>query len=690
MKQRLNINKSLILFLAVTVLIVFIFYFRTAFYEVKAFDELVPFKETLLPVCFSFSEVFELISLLGLKQHFEAMNTLYSNIVSLRCNPFGNLLQMLIQVLFKKNPVNYHLYSLSLHLINTALVFLIIRRACVIASPSARNDNIGLFLTSLLTLLWSLHPVNIESVLLLTNANILLSYTFTFLTIFIYLTTYIKNPSFIKALVLFFTFSFALFTTEFHFVLPLILIAYTATLNIKKSVLKLSIPLIAASILFALLFLCSNIGINLIIQSSIELTLERIFWLSPQILFHFTKIIFLPINLSIDQTMLVKLGKSIFDSYSIFCIGFIVLILLFSLRSFLLTKKGFPFFFVTFFLYLLSLFPFSQIPAPLYNLASERYLYFPSFILIFGLAHFLFHLVSKSHGRDVARYSSTFVVACLLFSFATRAYFRTLDWKDSISLYSSAIKTSNDPLHKAFRYKGLTPQEKIFAKHPEKEVSSEHRQLAINHLQEAISSLKKEKKLYQATVPNIVKHYGLDPASRLLRARYYLIHTDLAVTGDHKKALQSLKPYVKDLSLLDSTTLQFYGSELLINNELDEVEKVLRYANEKYPHSLRIILPLSDVIQTKYGDLEEVKKLFLEAFKYFPYDTFTLFILPKIYELTMEQEKYALYSYIYGLRHHSIKDLQNAYNTYLVLNKKDKAEKAKQRIIELAKHLNIN
>src|SRR3990167_7177592 len=119
---------TLIIFLSLTITLTTLFYFHTLFYPVKAFDEITPFKETFLPVCFSFTEILELISRLGLKHHFEASNTLYSNIVSFRCNPFGNLVQLLVQLAFQKQLLIYRSYSLTLHVLNTILVFFILNK----------------------------------------------------------------------------------------------------------------------------------------------------------------------------------------------------------------------------------------------------------------------------------------------------------------------------------------------------------------------------------------------------------------------------------------------------------------------------------------------------------------------------------------------------------------------------------
>jgi len=377
-----------ILFLLATLLIVFIFYFPTIFYGVKLFDEITPIAELYLPICFSFTEMFELISKLGLHQHFEATNTFYSNIVSLRCNPFGNLIQMFIQCLFKNNPANYHMYSLMLHLINTAFIFLILKDIAGLFHPNSNLNKMLLFLTSVLTLLWALHPGNIESVLLLTNANIVLSYTFSFSVLYFYINKLAQGNegsilSFPSNVVLFLLFLGALFTAEFHFMLPVVILSYSLAYgnNLLKS-LKITSPLFIAAILFVLFFSISNTGINLKSQGSFQLIIERILWLAPQIYFHFFKLILFPLKLSIDQPLLVNLGKSLLDPYSLFCILFLLVILALSLISLLRSKKTFPFIYVIFIPAIISLSPFSQIFAPLYNMASERYLYLYLFIYI--------------------------------------------------------------------------------------------------------------------------------------------------------------------------------------------------------------------------------------------------------------------------------------------------------------------
>ncbi len=685
--------KKTIIFFSVVMLTVLFFFYPTIFYPVKLFDEIIPFKETYLPTCFSLSEMLELISLLGLRQHFEATNTLYSNIVSLRCNPFGNLLQLFIQLIFKKKPLYFHTYSLVLHLINSGIVFLLINKVSSCFAPKITSTK-RLFIVSLLTLLWSLNPTNIESVLLLTNANIVLSYTLCFIATYIFLLPTLNKLTICKtsithSLIIFLLFLGAQFTAEFHFMLPIILMTYLiafnmgfnhksdSTFNQFKKSLMCAIPLIVAMVIFVLFFTLSNTGINVSKHQEISLILERVFWLSPQVLFHFIKLFFLPIKLSVDQSLMVVLGKSLLSPHAIFCFSLILLCVLLSFVSLFRADKRFPFFFMIFFLTLLALMPFSQIPAPLYNLASERYLYFPSFIFIFGLSHLIFHLLNKESNKAFFIFASFLTLITITYS--TRAHLRTLDWKDSFSLYYSSIKTTNNPLIKAFRYKGLTPQNKIHVHYPEEVVDKKYILLATKNLKIAIKTLKIEKEKYQSSTPLIVKSYGLDPDSLLAKAGYYLAQTDFKLNNDYKMALKLITPYTNDLSKLDCAALSFYAAILYFNGMENESESVFRKALELLPYSTKIIFPLCDLIQVKYNDLNEIERLSLKAFNYFPYDSFTLLAMTKMYQFKGNLERYAFFSYIYGLRHHEANALLDSEKAYLYLNKIDMAEKAKER-----------
>lgn len=680
-------NLIQVLFLSSVLILIFIFFFQTLYYPPKAFDEIVIFKENFLPSCNSFSEMFELISLLGLKQYFEATNFLYSNIVSFRCNPLGNLIQLTMQVLFKKNPFNFHLFSLILHIINSTVLFFIILKSSKLFYKDS-NNYLTLTTSSILTLLWALHPVNIESVLLLSNAITLLSYSFTFISILIFLNN--NSPSPVKSLALFSFYLFGLFIAEFHFFMPVILTTYTFvklayfndesityTKCLKISLLK-SLPIILAMLVFIISFTLSKTGSNLSTQNDTILVLERIFWLAPQTLFHFIKLFFLPISLSVDQSLLVNLGKSILDPYAVCCFLFISIFGFFSAQSILKIKKSFPFFLISFSFFIFSLIPFSQIIAPIYNLASERYLYFPSFIFIFGISHFIFKLFSENKKQKLI----LLILISITILYSARGYIRTLDWKDSQTLYLSSISSAKNHILIAQRYYGLYPQSSILKESPENDTPSIYKQRSVEELLKSTEIYKSETDRYQNSIPRIIKNYGLDPETLLIKSICLLTQIKFASSDikDYKMALDSISPYTKDLTRLDSATIAFYASILYFNGLGEDAEKILKKGLELYPFSTRLVFPLCDLILIKYGDINQIESLTLNAFKYYPYDILTLFAMTKLYELKGDLKNYAHYSYIFGLRIKSIEHLKSAYNAYIKLNDIKKAEEVEEKI----------
>ena len=684
------------IFCILSVSFVLLFYHHTLFYPVKAFDEITPFKELHMPVCYSISEIFELISLLGLNHHFEASNTLYSNIISIRSNPVGDFLVLLTQLICRKNPFKYHLYSLILHLLNTALIFLLINK---ISIDFNKANNISAFarlgIVSLFSILWATHPVNIESVLLLTNYNSILCNTISIIILYIYINHINKNQkmSFIQSLLLSAVYLIALFSAEYLFMLPIIIFSYFLAINLYHNhnaqiikTIKLISPLLFGVFIFVILFLSSKTKINLTTRT-LTIALERIFWISPQIFFHFLKLFLFPVKLSVDQTFFVKLDKELFGFYSIFCVLFLFLFLFVSFKSLLSANKKLPVLFITLFLFFLALFPFLHIISPIYNLASERYLYFASFMFVFGISHWIFYLFNKYKDNKKIIMPMLCLLVLLATIYSTRAGIRTLDWQDSFTLYYSAIKTSDNYLEKAFRYKLLLKQEKVFSRFPNEVVEKKYQILGIKNLKKALIILQDERKQYQTTIPEVIKYYGLDPDTLYAKAGYLLAHSDYILYDNPKSALKIIKKYVKDLSLLDSTSLAFYGSLYFFDKNLDEAEKLYRYAYKKFPYSIRVVFPFCQLLYVKYGDLTEVEKYILKSFEYYPYDSFTLLFLTKIYKLKGDLEKFAFFSYAYGLRHHSIEFLKTAYNVYSSLNKIDMQTRVKERINLLEKRL---
>lgn len=689
-------KKTTFIFLVFTIILTFLFYYQTLFYGIKAYDELAIFKELHVPTCFNLSEIFELISKLGLKQHFESSNILYSNISSLRCDPFCAFLHIITQFIFQKNVFYYHLYGLTLHLINTAFIFLILNKVSVYFAGNI-NNRIRLFFILILTILWSTHPVNIESVLLATNANITLSYSLALFTFYLYLFIFLdeKKWGFFQRFCLFTIFLFALLIAEFHFMLPIILLSYSIAFRNKReeslknnfqiSLISVS-PIIFASMIYIVLFLLSYTKVNIHNQISLNILLERVFWLSPQILFHFFKLLILPIKLSIDQTLLVHLADSLFSPYAIFCFGVILTLLILSIISLFNTKKRIPLFFLIFFPFLLSLLPYSQLLAPIYNLASERYLYLPSFLLILGVSVFIFKTLSQYNNKKITA-ACLIILVSIQLTYSIRGYIRTIDWKDNISLYTAAIKATENPLFKAYRYRGLIPQNKLLSQYPEREVDLTSQKLAVENLQKAISLYKDKIKNDNGNTPEIIKVYGLDSKTLLAKAVFILAQSDFSLNSNPKSALEIISPYINDLLTYDASAIAFYASLLYYNKMPYRAIEVLQNGYKVKPYSTRIILSLCDLTYIYTGDLKTIENYILIAFKYFPYDSYVTYALANTYRLMNNHEKYAYYSYIYGLRNHSLEALQTAKAEYLFLNNISMVEKVTNKIQFIEKEL---
>ena len=580
-------------FYLLTIFIVFVFYMHTLNYPWRQFDENIFFDETLLPIPQSFTGIFEYIGLFGLNQHFEAASPIYTNIVNVRCSPVNNFILFFIFFLFQKNALAYHLASLFLHLINTSILYWIINKI-------SRNGQ-----AMILTLLWALHPVNVESVLFTTNITALINYSICMGIFFYFVNTEEKQNSLIASAILFILYLFGLFNGEQIITLPLILITYIfakntfRNKNISKSfifAIKKTMPLFLVLGIFFVYFCMSGTKLNLsLLNTSPIVTLERIFWFSPQIFFHLAKLTVLPFHLTIDQMSLVKLSETLFAPYAIFCLLFMFLFVFLIVISLIFAKRNI-FYLITmsFTLYFVALLPFLHIISPIYNLTSERYLYFPLLMLVFGMAH-AFHqkgLINQTPTTKI-------VLVILLAIYSTRGYIRTFDWKDSPSLFISAYKENNTTLTKAARLLYVS------------NLSNNHSEEAQNILKDLLVEQETKIQKYQKNTPQIIKFYGLDPLSIQARAAFLLGFTELNIKQNPHGALENIRPYKNNLNIFDSQVILFLYRTFFLTKNMKEAEEFLTGLIEKGKISPYLFVAYSDFVEYKYNNLKETEKLLL-------------------------------------------------------------------------------
>ena len=175
MKSEYLLKKSA--WLLLTILITFIIYSPSLNREWQFFDERLITNEGLFPIAINTQEVFEIIKTYAFSYHSDYQNAFFSNLIITRyTNIIGAILNILILYFFKTNGFYYHLLGVLTHVFSTIIIWLIFYKLLSYFEIK-KYINIA---TTLLTLTWSLHPANVESVEIATNWTVILTYSFLF------------------------------------------------------------------------------------------------------------------------------------------------------------------------------------------------------------------------------------------------------------------------------------------------------------------------------------------------------------------------------------------------------------------------------------------------------------------------------------------------------------------------------
>jgi len=385
---------------------------------------------------------------------------------------------------------------------------------------------------------------------------------------------------------------------------------------------------------------------------------------------HHLKLILFPINLSIDQSSLVKIGKSIFEPYAIFSSITMYLCIAITMASFFsLRKKQIFFYLIAFIPFFLGLLPFLHLISPIYNLASERYLYFPLFLLIFGLSHLLFSFKNLS-----SKPYMIIILVVILCTYSTRSCIRTFDWKSSYTLLQSAVNTAPNYIYKALREQMTAGSLKEIESNPSKEKVQKHIKKAIKYTTLALNELNLEKIKCQGNLPKIINYYGLDPETLYLKTIFLSAYSQYELNNDANTAVKVFLPYIQDFKVIDTLMLNFFYKVLFLSKNIDEAEGILLKSFKQNRISPILFVALSDLYEYKYKNLNLTEKYLNQSRKYFPYNTVTLFGLKRLYQKLNNAELFAHYSYLYGLCSHDLNSLQEATVIYFALKRQDKAK----------------
>lgn len=679
--------------LTVTILFVLFIYSSSLYREWQTFDERVIYNEEIFPIPTFFNEILEIVNNFVLNYHLESSNIFFSNISNVRSYPIIGTIYVITSFVLKKHSFYYHLFILFIHILNTAIVWNIYYKILCLLKRS-NVTSLQILTTSIFTLIWAIHSINSEAVLLVCNWLPLLTYTFCFLFIYFEI-SHIQKKGFenskLRFLLISLIFCIAMFT-EHSITLPVVMfflmfsLAYKHLNEVKtatRCAITISAPYFIGLIIYIFIgFLNKNSALSLLISENtkislnkiIENNIERIFWLSPQLFVHYLKLIFFPVNLSVYQSNLVNLSNTLFDFNSIACITIFSLFLFLPLVLFYFKRL---FFLPLIYSFVFAFLPFIHALSPLYCLSAERYCYFPSFILLL----IIFILVINSFPINKKIISFLLIVLLLLTS---RTITRIQDWEDSLKLYKSALNTEKKSIYIAQKLFILGDYFKS------KNDIKNMKQAYISSIESAIKSideLKKQKLIYP-NEPKTLKIYGLDIDSLILKSAYIICHIKNGIENEDPISNYNFyTKYIKgNLEIANPSELILYADLLKKNNKLTEAKNVIDFGLGKFPLNSALIYYSSDFYMDTVVDLNNAFSILQKADRFYPNQILTLKLLLKYYQKVNSFKDQAKYLYLIGLREHSVESYQESINIYLDLKEFKKAEVVFEKLSNL--HVN--
>lgn len=318
--------------------------------------------------------------------------------------PISSLAFALQYKVFGANSAGFHFISILLHLINTILVYLLVKKLL-------NRAGVALAVTSL----WALHPVLTEAVSWISNQSSLIFFWFFLIAILALLKERFWTSY------LFFVLSLLSKETALGGIFVIATIFFIQKINWKKFIPFVLIGLVYFWLRFEIL---GSLG---------DHVLRGSFWqnllLAPAVFWQYISLSVWPVNLLLDYSNFV-LPMSIFDIRVILGVLFFII---FGLLIWLSIKKSWHYFslgivwFVAFLLPVLQIIPFQDI-------VGERFLYAP--MTGFFLAVILGF--EKLPERFIGASKKIFILILIVFFGLTIR--RNNDWMNSENLWQSVLK----------------------------------------------------------------------------------------------------------------------------------------------------------------------------------------------------------------------------------------------------------
>jgi hypothetical protein len=316
------------------------------------------------------------------------------------------------------SPGFYHFNNILLHILNTYLVFVLVRKI----SPK----NVIVALTT--AAFFAVHPMHVESVVWVSERKDVL-YSFFFLISLILYTNYLKSQKLKFLLFSGIFFVLSCLSKSAAVVLPLVmlLIDYFSNRKYSWKIFAGKVPFFAISILLGIVAMTSQKSAIQEVLSKIPVT-DHVSLISYSFISYLVKA-FIPVNLSAVYPYPVELGGTLPAIYflSVFMAVLLLVFVWYSLRWGKDVIFGFLFFIITIVL-VLQIIPVGG------ALMADRYTYIP-YIGIFFIAGKLFEFLATRVNRKYILAGIVFVFII----FSSASYARVQLWENDETLFSDVI-----------------------------------------------------------------------------------------------------------------------------------------------------------------------------------------------------------------------------------------------------------
>ena len=312
--------------------------------------------------------------------------------------------------LFGPNPFFFHLFQLFFHILTAILVYLMFKHFF--------KEMTAFFIA----LIFLVHPAGVESVAYISAVQDIFYVLFGILAFYIVIKNRAKFE--FKNIFLINTLLFlSLLSKETAILFFIIIFIYQLIFDRKFIFENLIFFMMIVGIYALLRFALAGVFFTPYHNAPIvQLSLWQRIMMIPAIFFYYFKLFFYPLDLAVMQHWVIRTldFRMLLGSLSA------------GILALLLWKKRFNRNFIFFFLwFIITIFPYLQI-FPLDMTVAERWFYLP----VVGLLGMMGAVWSKSGNKLVIM--GVIIIAI----FSIRSFFRTMDWKNGLTLYGRDIKTS--------------------------------------------------------------------------------------------------------------------------------------------------------------------------------------------------------------------------------------------------------